>query len=119
MAYSEGYKGFQLAFAPRVAARSLHLSQHPTLTRVLFAPLFVIGYFDATRRRMVASYLLTIMIILLIILVHQLQQPWRGIVDAGVVIGLGWGLVSMLYFIVRAFSTENFSYSPEIPATNT
>jgi len=119
MAYSEGYKGFQLAFAPRVAARSLHLSQHPTLARVVFAPFFVIGYFDATRRRMIASYLLTIMIIVLIILVHQLQQPWRGIVDAGVVIGLGWGLVSMLYFVVQAFSAKNFSYSPEIPATNT
>jgi len=63
--------------------------------------------------------MLTIMIIMLIILVHQLEQPWRGIVDAGVVIGLGWGLVSMLYFIVQAFGTENYTYSPEIPATNT
>jgi len=116
MAYSEGYKGFQLAFSPRVAARSLYLSRHPTTVRLLFAPLFVLGYFDATRRRMIISYLLTTMIIVLIILVHQLQQPWRGIVDAGVVIGLGWGLVSMLYFIIRAFSTENFTYSPEVSA---
>ena len=121
MAYSEGYKGFQLAFAPRVAARSLYLSQHPTPARLLFAPLFVIGYFDATRRRIVASYLLTVMIIVLIILVHQLDQPWRGIVDAGVVIGLVWGLASMLYFVILAFGVDNFSYSPEIPrpATNT
>jgi len=118
MAYSEGYKGFQLAFSPRVAARSLYLSRNPTAIRLLFAPLFVLGYFDATKRRMIVSYLLTIMIIVLIILVHQLQQPWRGIVDAGVVVGLGWGLASMLYYIVHAFSTENFSYSPEVPATN-
>ena len=121
MAYSEGYKGFQLAFSPRVAARTLYLSRNPSMLRVILAPLFVIGYFDATRRRMIASYMLTLMIIVFVILVHQLSQPWRGIVDAGVVVGLIWGLASMLYFIVQAFRVDNFTYSPEIshPATNT
>ncbi|MCW8963723.1 MAG: hypothetical protein OQL16_08005 [Gammaproteobacteria bacterium] len=114
MAYSEGYKGFQQAFAPRVAARSLYLSQNPTPTRLLLAPLFVIGYFHATRRRLVTSYLLTVMIIVLIILVHQLDQPWRGIVDAGVVIGLGWGLISMLYFIIKAVTVSHYPFSPEV-----
>ena len=119
MAYSEGYRGFQLAFAPRVAARSLYLSQHPTLPRLLFAPFFVIGYFDATRRRMMTSYLLTGMIIILVFLVHQLEQPWRGIIDAGVVTGLAWGLLSMLYFAARAFGTEDYTYPADVPATNT
>ena len=121
MAYSEGYKGFQQAFAPRVAARSLYLSRNPTAIRVVLAPLFVIGYFDATRRRLITSYLLTTMIIILIVLTRMVDQPWRGIIDAGVVIGLVWGLASMLYFVIQAFGVDNFSYSPEIPrpATNT
>lgn len=121
MAYSEGYKGFQQAFAPRVAARSLYLSKNPSILRVLLAPLFVIGYFDATRHRMIISYLLTSMIIVLVVLTRMVDQPWRGIIDAGVVIGLIWGLVSMLYFMAQAFGEKDFSYSPEIPhaATNT
>lgn len=121
MAYSEGYKGFQQAFAPRVAARSLYLSKNPSLLRVSLAPLFVIGYFDATRHRMIISYLLTSMIIVLVVLTRMVDQPWRGIIDAGVVVGLVWGLVSMLYFMLLAFGEKEFSYSPEIPhaATNT
>ena len=78
MAYSEGYKGFQQAFAPRVAARSLYLSKNPSFLRVLLAPLFVIGYFDATRHRMIISYLLTSMIIVLVVLTRMVDQPWRG-----------------------------------------
>ena len=121
MAYSEGYKGFQQAFAPRVAARSLYLSKNPTAIRLALAPLFVIGYFDATRRRLITSYLLTTMIIILIVLTRMVDQPWRGIIDAGVVVGLVWGLASMLYFIIMAFGVENYAYSPEIPhvATHT
>jgi hypothetical protein len=114
MTYSEGYKGFQLAFAPRVAARSLYLAEHPTLARVIFAPLFVIGYFHATRRRLITTYLLTSMIIVLVLLVHELAQPWRGIVDAGVVAGLIWGLASMLYFMLQALTVEHYRYSPEV-----
>jgi hypothetical protein len=119
MAYSEGYKGFQQAFSPRVAARSLYLSRNPNALRVLLAPLFVIGYFDATRHRMIISYLLSTMIVILVILTRMVDQPWRGIIDAGVVVGLIWGLASMLYFIVQAFAEDNFSYSPEIPHTST
>ena len=119
MAYSEGYKGFQQAFSPRVAARSLYLSQNPNPIRIVLAPLFVIGYFDATRHRMIISYLLTSMIIVLVMVTRMVDQPWRGIIDAGVVIGLIWGLASMLYYIVQAFAEENFSYSPEIPQATT
>jgi len=32
----------------------------------------------------------TAAIVVLVLLVHRLEQPWRGIVDAGVVTGLTW-----------------------------
>jgi len=115
MGYAEGYKGFHLKFSPRVAARALYLKRNPTLARVLFAPLFCMGFFHATRKRKIVSYSLTIMIIGLIVLVRQLEQPWRGIVDAGVLLGLGWGLVSVWIFAVQAFFGRNFDISPETP----
>ncbi len=115
MGYAEGYKGFHLKFSPRVAARALYLKQNPTVARVLFAPLFCMGFFHATRKRKIASYCLMLMIVMLIILVRQLAQPWRGIVDAGVVLGLGWGLVSIWIFVFQAFFGKGFDVSPETP----
>lgn len=116
MAYAEGYRGFQLAFAPRVAARARYLRDHPALARLIFAPLFCMGYFHATRRRQITSVTLTIGIIGLVLLVRLLAQPWRGIIDAGVVVGLAWGIASVVWFAARALTTEEFPYLPEVPA---
>jgi hypothetical protein len=115
MGYAEGYKGFHLKFSPRAAARALYLKNNPSLVRVVFAPLFCVGFFHATRKRKIVAYSLTTMIVLLVIFVRQLPQPWRGIVDAGVLLGLGWGLVSVWLFMLRAFFGTAYSVSPETP----
>jgi hypothetical protein len=115
MGYAEGYKGFQLKFSPRAAARALYLRGNPTPVRVTFAPLFCMGFFHATRKRKIVAYSLTTMIVLLIVLVRQLPQPWRGIVDAGVLLGLGWGLVSVWIFSLKALFGKDFDVSPETP----
>lgn len=115
MAYSEGYKGFQLKFSPRFAARCLYLKQNPRLMHSLLAPLFCMGFFYTTRRRKITSSILAVAIIGFILIAHQLTQPWRGILDAGVVVGLGWGMVSLIYFMQQAFTDPGFDYSPELP----
>jgi hypothetical protein len=51
----------------------------------------------------------------LIILVRFLAQPWRGIVDAGVVVGLAWGLISLAIFTLQAFISKGFAYPPDVP----
>lgn len=117
MCHAEGYKGFQQAFAPRVAARTLYIHQNPSIKRVILAPLFIMGYFDSTRQRLLATYGLTTMIITLVIIVRYIDQPWRGIIDAGVVTGLIWGLIAMVYFLFTAVHSPDFNYSPEIPAS--
>ncbi|MCP4238835.1 MAG: hypothetical protein GY770_35570, partial [Aestuariibacter sp.] len=48
MAHSEGYKGFQKGFSPRVAARARYLKNNPHPFHVLAAPLFCMGYFFTT-----------------------------------------------------------------------
>lgn len=99
MAYAEGYKGFHLGFAPRVVVRANYLREHPRIFLVLLAPLFCMGYIHATRRRKLLSIGLTAMIICFVLVARTLPQPWRGIIDAGVVVGLGIGIISILYFI--------------------
>ena len=116
MGYAEGYKGFQLKFSPRVAARALYLLAHPTPARILFAPLFCMGFFHATRKRKIVAYSITTMVVLLIVGVRQLPQPWRGIIDAGVLLGLGWGLLSIWVFSFKAFfGKADYTVSPETP----
>jgi hypothetical protein len=115
MCYAEGYRGFQQRFSPRVAARARYLREHPRPLHVLLSPFFCMGYFHATRRRKITSISLTLGIIVLVLLVRLLPQPWRGIIDTGVVLGLLWGLVSLWILSVLAFVSEEFDYSPEVP----
>ncbi len=114
MAYGEGYKGFQKAFSPRVAARALYLSKHPTPLRVILAPLFCMGFFGATRKRKIVTWCLTTGIIILIIIVRQLSQPWRGIIDFGVVLGLAWGTIALWVFAWKAFFIGGHDRDPEV-----
>ena len=115
MAYAEGYKGFQKAFSPRTAARARYLRQNPRIVHVVFAPFFCMGYFHATKRRKITSISLTLGIIALIIFVYLVPQPWRGIIDAGVVVGLVWGIVSLLAFGSQAMGREPYPHDPEVP----
>lgn len=115
MAWAEGYRGFQLRFSPRAAARVLYLRKHATLRTALLAPAFCVGFFSATTRILRLTWVGAGLILLLIVVVHRLPQPWRGIVDAGVVIGLGWGLVSFLAMCGRALATRIYPVSPEVP----
>ena len=102
MAFSEGFRGFQQGFSPRVAARLKCLLEHPSPRRVVLAPLYAMGYFEATRRRLIGVYALTAGIVVLVFVVHLLPQPWRAALDIGVVIGLSWGIVSTLGCAWRA-----------------
>ena len=102
MAYAEGYKGFHRGFAPRVVARASYLRAHPKLLHIILAPLFCMGYIHATSKRKMLSIGLTIMIVCFVMIARLLPQPWRGIVDAGVVVGLAIGVVSIFYFLAIA-----------------
>lgn len=99
MIWAEGYKGFFRAFAPRVVARARHLARHPRPLYVLLAPLYCMGYIHATRKRQLLSLALTTMIICFVLLARMLPQPWRGIIDTGVVAGLVLGMLSIAWFL--------------------
>jgi len=115
MAYAEGWRGFHKAFSPRVVARGSYLRREPRPVWVLFAPLFCMCFFHTTRRRQISAYALTIGIVAFISLFQSLAQPWRGILDAGVVVGLVLGVASIALFALRALLGTDFEYSAELP----
>ncbi|MEO0416082.1 MAG: hypothetical protein AAF226_14135, partial [Verrucomicrobiota bacterium] len=97
------------------AARVKYLRDNPTLVRTLLAPLFAMGYFFANQKTKIIAISLSLGILLLVLLVRLVPQPWRGIIDFGVVLGLSWGLISFIIFTVKALFTDSFNHSPETP----
>ncbi len=110
----EGHKGFGQSLAPRLAARLQILRDEPTKKRVWLAPLFLMALVDATPKRLAVNWILTFGIVFFIIVVRLLPAPYRGIVDAGVVVGLTWGTLAILYFAWRVFSGKRVHTDPEL-----
>ena len=98
-AYLEGYRGFQKRFVPQALDRAFSIDGRSKL-EVLLAPLKVLGVWRTDAKVMRRAWIMVVGISLLVLAVKQLPQPWRGVVDAGVVVGLGWGTVALLVGLV-------------------
>lgn len=116
MGYSEGYKAFQLQVAPRVIARANHLANNPKLLHAVLAPFFCMALFHASRKRLTISWSVYVGIVAIVLAVRQLSQPWRGIVDAGVVVGLSWGIIAIIATFVAVARGGEVTSSPELPS---
>ncbi len=113
MLYSEAWRGFHLRFAPRVVERAFSFPPSPVLIAV--APLVCTGLLYASRRRTIVTWSLIGGILLLVLLIRQLEQPWRGLIDLGVVLGLAGGVLSVLWHAARAYRGQLPGVPPEWP----
>ncbi|HEY4963814.1 MAG TPA: hypothetical protein VIH90_03915 [Candidatus Saccharimonadales bacterium] len=118
MIIAEGYRGFQKNFSPRVASRTWYLVSNGKAIDLLLAPLFGMCYFHSSKRRIITSWSLTVGIISLIALVRLFPQPWRGIVDSGVALGLAYGFVWIYIFLIMTIKKQNYLVSPELTDTD-
>jgi len=114
MGYSEGYKGFQKGYSPRVAARALYLRDRCTWLRLVLAPLFCLGFFHSTKRRRITVFVLLTVITLIVILFKYIPQPWRGVLDLGVVVGLSWGIIATIVSLIKFWMAEEVPFDPEV-----
>ncbi|NJL19527.1 MAG: hypothetical protein HC901_04635 [Bdellovibrionaceae bacterium] len=48
-------------------------------------------------------------------MVRHVPQPWRGLIDVGVVLGLLWGLCAVLVFSVHVARGLPFHYPADLP----
>ncbi|MCK5880678.1 MAG: hypothetical protein KAG18_02315 [Sinobacterium sp.] len=119
MAYSEGYKGFYLSFSPRFAARAKYIYLEGTTLEMLLAPFFCFGYFGTTRAKQVIAITLTLSLSLLVFFMHYVPQPWRGIIDAGVVVGLSIGIVSVFICVLQEFFSAGYKHDPQVLSLTT
>jgi hypothetical protein len=101
-AYLEGYRGFQLRFSPRVVSRAVYLGQNPRASWLILALPFCMSLFHSSRRQMAVSWSFIAVLVAVIWWVRSLPQPWRGIIDGGVVLGLVWGL-GMIWWLFLGY----------------
>lgn len=113
--WAEGYRAFQKRFSPRVVARAFYLADNPRPLFVLLAAPFCMSFFHATRRGKIVAWGILAMIIVLVTLVRHLPQPWRGIIDGGVVVALAWGVVTILFYYFRALGGHRSPVTPDLP----
>jgi hypothetical protein len=114
MLLSEGYFGFQKQFSPRFAARALYLFNNPRPSHLLLAPIFCAGFINTTKRRKLSIWILSFGILLLVIGVKYIAQPWRGIIDIGVILGLLYGLVTIYYLTIKTMVEKKYLVDPEV-----
>lgn len=120
-AYAEGYKGFQKKFSPLVVTRSFTIQPSlSTLHHIIFAPFYAMGLFHATKKRKIVSWSVSIGVAGIVAGVKRLSYPWRNIVDAGVVVGLSWGAMSILVSYVKALFNNGVidGVDPALPGKN-
>lgn len=121
-AYVEGYKGFQQKFSPLVVKRSFTLIPGRNGTKwwhYVLAPFYSMGLVHATKKRSIVSWSVTIGVTLIVAAVKKLPYPWRNIIDAGVVVGLTWGSLSILLLYIKSWVTGQVpeNVEAELPST--
>lgn len=114
----EGVRAFQMSFSPMLVRRARELREDSPMWEKILAPFFVAGLVSATPGRLVKSWLLILILIPgLALSVPHLPYPWREAVDAGVVLGLGWGTAAVAYFWLKGWFGSSWpTISSDLPA---
>lgn len=63
------------------------------------------GLMHATKKRKIVSWSVTIGVAAIVAAVKKLPYPYRNIIDAGVVAGLTWGSLSIVFLYVKSWLT--------------
>jgi len=84
-------------------ARSYNLHTLPVWKRIFLPVLYSTGLVDSSKKRKITSISVTLAVAVLVIISKRLSPLPRGVLDVGVVTGLGGGIVSLWYhFFVYA-----------------
>ena len=114
--HAEGIRGFHRKFSPRAVVRAVYLRDHPRVLWTVLAPVFCMNLMHASRRGRLVARAVVVGVALLVIGVRHVEQPYRGIIDGGVIVGLAIGLSSLFYYTARGFAGANIPAEVDLPA---
>jgi hypothetical protein len=106
--YGEGYRALHRSFAPRVIerAKALARSEPRGLRGVLSSPLYMLCLVQAEPRLLRRGWLSVFLIVCAVMVVREVPEPYRGIIDAGVAVALGMGLCSLVGGYIAAVRSK-------------
>jgi hypothetical protein len=93
--WGEGWMALHRKWAPRVAGRIRDLDAELGALGLVLAPLHAVGLVGAPRRTLVRTWSGVAAIVVAVVLVRQLAQPWQGMIKLGVAGALALGVVSL------------------------
>lgn len=93
--WGEGWMALHRRWAPRVAARIRALNEDSGTASLLLAPVYALGLTGGPRRTMVRSWAGVAAIVVAVVVVRQLAQPWQGMVKLSVAGALAVGVASL------------------------
>jgi hypothetical protein len=96
--YVKGFRAFQRGLSRRVVTRAFSLRAEPDVLRVVLAPFYCMGFFGAGARRRVIMITLTLVMVGFILFFSRINQPWRGIIDFGLVASFAWGFAATVLY---------------------
>lgn len=99
--YAEGVRALQRRWVPRMLGRAAELRRRRSAYRLL-APLYAMSLVGAPIATLLRAWGGVAAIVLAIILIRYVPEPWRGIVDFGVSAALAWGIVAIVVGAVTA-----------------
>lgn len=94
--YGEGYRALHRRYAPFVVERAGRLGPASSRLRCVLAPLWAMALVGERSRLVVRAWAGAWAIVVAVVLVRSLPEPWRGIVDFAVAGALFWGFVALL-----------------------
>ena len=101
LVYGKSYRAFYLGLAPRIAARAADVRRRPSTVRVVLAPMYCMGYFGGERSTQVKMISITLAMVILVVSVRCLPEPWRAILAAAVAAALSAGFGFILARILK------------------
>lgn len=102
MVYGEGVLTFQRRWVPKLIDRARSIRREGPVLKLL-APLYGLSLVGAPGKRVLRAWLGTTAIVVAVLLVRALPDPWRGLVDFAVAAALGWGLLCIARRAPEAF----------------
>ena len=44
----------------------------------------------------------------------MIPQPWRGVLDFGVIVGLSWGIIATVIYFAKFWGASEVTFAPEV-----
>lgn len=100
--YGEGVLALERRFIPHLVDRSRRLAGEGSAALRILGPLYAFSLVGAPARALVRAWAGVAAIVLAVVTVRALPDPWRGIVDLAVAAALAWAVVALLRQSPRA-----------------